>query len=1092
MIMKRLIFCSGVRAGCRGYIFRLAATILLINAVFTISAFAQSASVTGRVFDPSETVVNGARITLSNDKTNAVVRTSSNTVGAYGFPYVQPGVYTLLAEAPGFAQYRATGISISTAQPLVLDVKLQLGIISQSITVEADAVSIPINIIDGSVSTIIDRTFVQDLPLNGRSFKDLMTLIPGVVAPPSGNGQFGSFNVNGQRAESNAFIVDGVLANTGPGSNGTLNPNGSANSGTAGVLSPSTAMGTTQGLLSVDAMEEFRVLGSSFSSEYGRFPGGQFVFTSRSGTNQYHGSASEYFRNDIFDANNWFNNFYGTPGAPLRLNDFGGTFGGPVWIPKLYDGRDRTFFFVSYEGLRSRQPQSAATSYVPSINIRETADPVVQPFLKAFSMPTGPEIMVPCSAAGTPCPSGVDEGTPVPSGLALYVRPYSSISNFDSTSVRINHDFGSNTDVFFRFASTPSEITSRNRGTFGGAHYDNKTYTVGVTSQWAGLANSFRLNWSESRGASITELDDFGGAIPFDFNKAIGVSDFPTALPSFWIMVAGVGNTNIGTASRNNTVRQWNIVDTVSKSMGNHMLKFGFDFRHVNSPLNIHNPQVTTYFNNTEQLRTNVAGRLAVFTRTRSEPVFNQYALFAQDEWRVFPKVSLSLGLRWDINTAPHNAIGPDPLVVQGNISDPASLTLAPRGTPLYETSYSNFAPRVGVAWVARANSGWETVVRTGGGIFFDTANSAVVGYFSNGPGISGSGNYTFVGIPVTAEQISAAMPSTTISAPYSGLFASRNMKLPYTAQWNISVEQALGRAQTFTMSYVGASGRRLINKQRFTPGEANPAFESVDYIVDTANTSSYNAMQIQFQRVAVGGVQTLVAYTWSHSIDYGSGYNTIPLVRGNSDFDLRHNFQAALSWNLPTVNSNPVLKKVLSGWAVDGRLIIRSGFPVGLSGREETDPVTGAAYQSGVDMIPGQPLYLYGATCKEYYITHGDPNQGRGCPGDRAVNPAAFSLPVDGVAGNVPRNFVRGFGAKQINFAIRRELPLGESVRLQIRAEAFNLFNHPNFSSINNGVGNASFGLATQMLNTSMGSPSALFSEGGPRSMQFMMKLSF
>jgi hypothetical protein len=827
----------------------------------------------------------------------------------------------------------------------------------------------------------------------------------------NGTAGHGDFSVNGQRTEDNAYIVDGVSANTGPGSNGTNNPNGSATVGTGGGLSAGTAMGTTQSLLSVDGLQEFRVLSSSYSAEYGQFPGGQFLFTTRSGTNQYHGSASEYLRNNFTDANNWFNDYLGQKQAPLRMNDFGGTLGGPIRIPKLYNGNNKTFFFVSYEGLRSVEPQAASIQYVPTLSIRQSAASALQPFLNAFPKPTGAEQTVACTANATntqtPCPSGDPAGTLVPSGLALYEKSFSNPSNFNSTSVRIDHNISSKMSVFFRYGYTPSQIGSRKQSVFSSVHYDNVTYTAGVTNQFSNsLGNSFRLNYTKSVGAVISSLDSFDGATPFNLADAMGIGANSNPYSSFSDLVTGVGNTNISTRNQNNHINQWNLVDTLSKSLGHHQLKFGFNYRRVESPLNPYDLEANAYFYNTEQLESNLAQRLALWTRTHGDPVFNYFGVFAQDEWRLTARFSLSYGLRWDIDPPPTNAAGDAPLTVYGSIADPSSLSLAPRGTSLYQTTYHNLAPRLGVAWQARTNPEWETVVRTGVGVFFNTNTSAVTNYFSYGPGLSGSSSYNDVSIPATSTQIAAASPS--LKAPYSGIFATRHLQLPYTLQWNVSVQQSLGRAQTITASYVGANGRRLTNTQTFVPGAANTNFSSL-YYVPGNSTSSYNALQLQFQRTLSHGLQALASYTWSHSIDLGSTNQEIPLKRGNSDFDLRHNLQVGISWKLPNVHGNQLVKQTLSHWTMDGRFIVRSGFPVAIEENELTDSATGETYYSGANRVAGEPLYIYGSACTAYYIANGNGNSGRPCPGGRAINPAAFSLPTGNDVGDAPRNFARG-----------------------------------------------------------------------------------
>ena len=290
-----------------------------------------------------------------------------------------------ILQAPGFSTAVSTPITLNVAQNAVLDFKMQVG--SEDQTVNVDASGLTINTTDASVSTVIDRKFVENIPLNGRSFQDLISLTPGVVTQSpqafSSLGANGDFSVNGQRTESNYYMVDGVSANTSAG-----NAFGSASAANGGTVPGATALGTTQSLLSVDALQEFRVESSTYSAEYGRSPGGQFSFVTRSGTNDLHGSAFDYLRNNVFDANDWFNDYYGRPATALRQNDFGGTIGGRVLLPKLYNGKDKAFFFVSYEGLRVTQPQGATVQYVPDSTLRQAAAPALQPIVNAISTET--------------------------------------------------------------------------------------------------------------------------------------------------------------------------------------------------------------------------------------------------------------------------------------------------------------------------------------------------------------------------------------------------------------------------------------------------------------------------------------------------------------------------------------------------------------------------------------------------------------------------------------------------------------------------------------------------------------------------------
>jgi hypothetical protein len=465
------------------------------------------------------------------------------------------------------------------------------------------------------------------------------------------------------------------------------------------------------------------------------------------------------------------------------------------------------------------------------------------------------------------------------------------------------------------------------------------------------------------------------------------------------------------------------------------------------------------------------------------------------------------MGLRWEVNPAPGAANGNLPYTAQG--SSLSTLKLMPQGTPLWNTTWYNFAPRLGAAYVLRNNAGWETVLRGGAGVFFDTGQQlGSAGY--QGAGFSAANSFGAFGGPPASFPVPPALANPIIvnppQAPYSpAIFAfSPHLQLPFTLKWSASIQQALGKSQALTVTYLGANGRRLLEGKVVVVSPFNPNF-GVVLFDGNGLTSDYNSLQAQFQRRFARGLQALASYTWSHSIDYGSQNGEFPYLRGNSDFDVRHNFSIALSYDLPNSFPNGIARAVLHGWGIDDRFTARTGFPVTLNGNSIFDPATGLFYHVGLNVVSGQPLYIYGAACAALY------NNGKGCPGDRAINPLAFSLPPGCTTfscppgtppGNAPRNFARGFGAWQMDLAVRREFPIYERLKLQFRAEAFNIFNHPNFGSIIGPLSEVycdptktagcTFGQAFQTLSQSLGGLSPLYQMGGPRSMQFALKLQF
>jgi hypothetical protein len=548
----------------------------------------------------------------------------------------------------------------------------------------------------------------------------------------------------------------------------------------------------------------------------------------------------------------------------------------------------------------------------------------------------------------------------------------------------------------------------------------------------------------------------------------------------FLLDFSGVGITSLADVPSSTGARTWNATDHVNVLHGRHRMVAGVDFIRFKSLQNLFSPLVEAIYLAPQGLQSNQATELVTEKITNATPVFYNTAAFAQDDWQIHSRLSLSLGLRWEVDPAPRGQHGNDAYTLLGSISDPSTLTLAPRGTPLWSTYWYNFAPRVGAAWIANPRRGSETVIRTGAGVFFDTYNEVgaigfnALGFLADQVFFSGS-------LPVTPAQLNY---SSSPTPPYTDIYAfPAHLEVPYTLEWNVSLEQALGSDQTFTASYIGSNGRRLISEQEVSLAALNPEFGSV-FTFPGNITSNYQALQTKFQRTVHHGLQALVSYTWSHSIDFGSNYATFAAMRGNSDYDVRHNLAAGASWDIPITTRNRVSQSLLEHWGLDGRLTVRTGFPITLNGNLLFDPSTGNEFESGVNLVPGKPLYLFG---RQY-------------PGGRALNggpevpssSAAFTLPRGTAEGDAPRNFVRGFGENQVNLAIRRAFPIRDGISLQFRAEAFNILNHPNFGTIDDILTDAQFGLATKTLNASLATLASQYQQGGPRSMQFALKLTF
>ncbi len=1056
----------------------------------------ESATLSGRVSDPTGAAVAGAEVVLTNVETNVEQRTKTNSAGLYVFTGVRPGAYRVAAGSPGFKTLIKENLTLHVQDEIAENFSLSLGSVAETVTVNAN--DLHINTTDASVSTVVDQTYVRNMPLNGRSFQDLILLTPGIVTQtPQNTGQLGArgeFSVNGQRGESNYYTVDGVSANVGAVAGSSMTDG----AGASGSVAAATALGTTQALVSVDDLQEFRVQTSTYSAEYGRNPGGQFAFETKSGTNQWHGTAYEYLRNDYFDANDWFNDYLGVREPTLRQNDFGGTLGGPIRIPHLYNGKDKTFFFFSYEGLRLIQPQPATTKYVPSLCLRgdtascssgETPAPsALQPVLNAFAVPNRPEVL----SSGQP------------TGAAPFIASWSNPNSIDSSSIRFDHAVGDKLRLFFRFSDARSSSASRTAAPTPSIQttsaYIFRTYTAGASSLFPGsVSNEVRFNYSSNYATSRDVIGSFGGNTPVNLGQLTGIGT------DVVFMVMGGQVVQLDQQQTSGAQRQWNLVETTNLSRGRHQFKFGMDYRRL-APLKSQTALVEFDYIATSSVEGNSPDAVTTEAVAPAYPLFTNFSAFAQDEWKMLPRLSLSLGLRWEVNPAPGVTQELKGYTLQG--SSPATWTVAPQGTPLWRTTWYNFAPRLGAAYVVRDAAEWETVIRGGGGVFFDTGQQAGSSSFS-GEGFMAlkdladpsTGLYPpFPGTGMTSVPAIVNPPQPPYD-PFGTFGFAPHLQLPYTLQWNGSIEQALGRSQALSVSYVGShSSRLLVKRIVFSPLKpdgtpVNPNGRRFQ-IWENGLTGDYDSLQLQFQRRFSRGLTALASYTWSHCVDYGSEDYNLAFVRANCDMDVRHNFSGAFSYDLRNVGHTRFASAVLHHWGLDDRFTARTSFPVSLGGQLILDPATHQQLFAGLDLVPNQPVYIYGSQCASVYAALF--NSVLGCPGGRAINPNAFTnVPVDANGnptrlGTAPRNFARGFGAWQMDLAVRREFPIRERLKLQFRAEAFNIFNHPNLGTIDSNLGSATFGQATATLAQSLGILSPLYQMGGPRSMQFALKLTF
>ena len=1080
----------------------LAASVLVLPA----SLWSQAAELAGLVKDPAGALVPNAALKIRNASTRSERTAVTNGSGAYFIPSLQPADYAIEVRKQGFKTL-TLALRLEVGQRAQVDFSLEVGDTTQTVTVSDE--SAMLQTADPAVATVVDSQFVSNLPLNGRSLQTLINLAPGVVTTAMTSQNPGQFSVNGQRSNANYLTVDGVSANMGTNNFAGFSP------AVSGSMPATNVQGSFVNLASVDALQEFKIQTSTFAPEFGRSPGAQISLVTKSGVNRPHGSAYEYFRNDKMDANDFFNNLNAIPKQQLRYNNFGSTFSGPVWVPKIYNGRNRTFFFFSYEAQRFELPQSAVLSVVPSLSARKAATtPYAVAVLNSFPLPNGADIVTPAGVA---------------TGGAYYTAAYSEPSRTTAASVRIDQRITDRFTLFGRYNESPSNSDSRNTramSTFNRIATDTRTLTLGATQVLsASMVNEARVNGSIHDGTTRMLFDGFGGGqnLPETFLFPPNMLDAPRR---GIITLSGLSlvngqpftSTSLGTDELFRQ-RQINVVDSFAWTRGKHQLKFGVDYRWLSPVIAPAGFVDNATFANLAAVYNNMATSVLSSKGVGYTLQFPVYSLYAQDTWRVGPRLTLTFGTRWEISSAPTARGGKQIQTVEGvpalTAVDFSSLQLAPAGTPVFPTSFRNFAPRLGVAYQLVRTPGRELLIRGGGGIFYDLGTT---GFGSIGFPYSSSRTTTNVPLPLDAS-IGAFPPPNATPSPTNRptiTIAAPGYHLPRVYQWNITMEQSLGPSQVLSAAYVAAIGHGLVRQSAISfltaadPTNPNKPF-SPNFggltVLDNATNSSYQSLQTQFKRRLTQELQVLASYTWSHSLDSGSEdlLRAFPerlantnLDKSSSEYDVRHAASVATTWNLPAPKAG-ALAAVARNWSVNNIFFARTATPMDITA-ESTQGATlfGSNFTRRPNVVPGVPFWI------------DDP----AAPGGKRINFAAFSYPYPSqLQGFLGRNVLRGFGAWQADIGIHREFRAGEHSNIQFRAELFNIFNHANFANPNSPfpatlawpaltAGTISVDSpvlrSTQMLGRGLGGGSnsggynPIFQIGGPRNVQLALRYSF
>ncbi len=981
----------------------------LIAILFSVTpARAQNAALAGVVKDSSGAVIPQTSVTLTNQHSGISVSTQSDAGGRFEFLTVVPGTYSLKAERQGFKSHEQSPIRLEVDERSRLDIALEVGNVAETVTVTAE---VPlVRTLDASVGGVVENRRIMEMPLNGRFFLDLANLLPATVhstnprtflATGTAAGAFG-INTAGAREDQVNFLVEGIDLNDMAQNQMTFQPN-------------------------IEFVQEFKIQASSFSAELGRSSGAVIYAVMRSGTNNLHGDVYEFFRNDVLDARNFFDQprpvakqLTGREISPFKRNIFGAAVGGPIRIPGVYDGRNRTVFFATYEGRRQAESETLRARVPTAAELAGITNPVVRSLVS----------LLPRENASLPF---------------NFVSSGGRTRTLDQMTGKVDHQFAGSdhlagTYLFQRDSRVePSNIGANNIPGFGDFRPARRQFLAVNASHLFGprAVNEFRFGFNRVRISFVGQTKSDASAVGLNTGET-----GPTTLPR--ILVPGLlsfGNPANFPQGRADTTFQYS--DVFSLRQGSHSLKFGGEIRRVWNNNFDAATRGQVEFNTFADF---LAGNVRRFTKAVGEvsPGLRVLALntFVQDDWTVRSHFTLSLGLRYELNAVPSE------IHKRQTIFDPAAATLHRIGEPGFSEPYhsdtNNIGPRAGFAWDPFGHG--KTAVRASYGIFYDQPTANVVG-----PGrISGNPPFrtTFDYDSVTVNNLFGAA-----GAPRSPVLTNvdRNFRSDYVQEWNFNIQQEVVTNTRLEVSYVGSKGTGLrllrdINARAPSPAGTGPrpfpAFGRINQ-EESASKSNYNALWVSLQRRLPRGLLFTANYAWSKSMDLNSVGSANPQIqnpqnlraeRAVSDFDARHRVTVSAIYELPfhLGHTPAIARRALTGWQLSGVMTLQSGSPVA--------PLL-TADRSGTGDFFDRPNRVGDAFAP-----------GPGCPKTRTpacwFNPSAFALPPAGQFGNAGRNILVGPGLNDFDLGAFKNNRIGERYNIQFRAQIYNLFNHPNFGS--------------------------------------------
>jgi hypothetical protein len=991
------------------------------------------ASLAGHVLDTSGGGIAGAVVTVTNQETGFRRSAESEIGGAYAVSPLEAGVYKITVRKEGFRTLVRFGMPLAEAQTAAADFVLPVGSILETVTVEGTPS--PLEREDAAPETAFEHDEIARLPLNGGGLLQLLDAAPGTNVTPATRGEAGQFTTAGQRPNTNYFTVDGVSANNG------VTAGGIPAQSTGGTLPPVSAFGSLDSLISPEVVDEFSIRTSSTGAEMGRLPGAQIAITSQSGTNQWHASLAYRWRNEVLAANDWFANQANLGPGAVRLNDISQTLGGPLHA-------NRTFVFLSFQHLGLTQPY-VWNQPVPSLAARQTAGSWAQAVLGIYPNP--------------------NEGA-LTTGIGNWVGRSEQPAALTAGSVRVDQAIGSRVSLFGRYSNAPSE---NQFGTFQVNRIDLgfQSLTLGLTAHPTARA-ILTVRANESQSSAYSLWNGGGGATgpgcqlqPLT-TAFLHVTEDCDYLVRFTI--GGIGQLVSGEEGSRRQ-RQFQTTGSLASHLARHDLQVGADYRRVVAIRRDATPALGVIADDVVALDTEQNLWIAQSAAVEESAGVTELSLWIQDTWRVSSRFTLTAGLRWEFSPAPV----PDGATKFLDYSTETVMPFSqisslccPTVTSLWPTSYRDFAPRLGIAWRLTGNG--KTVLRAGGGLYYDSSMSIAADSINGGP------------LSVASYTGAAGLYPTELSYAFLP-----NLRLPAAAQWNLSLERALGAHDVVSAGYVGSAGYDLIRREVGGAGSS-----ATSWIAMTTNHghSAYSAFEVQYRRRFAGGWNSLASYTWSHAIDNDSSDAFLlwagfaaPSDRGASDYDLRQSFTATLGYTVPQRQPEKHWRRLAGGWSANAILRARSGFPITVLESEEYAGITLTDAFRPL-LLLSQPLWL------------SDPD----APGGRRLNPAAFVAMPTGQQGGLGRNSIEGFGMGQFDLSVSRDFSIHEKLALQFRVDAFNALNHANFADPVRYLDNPLFGQSASMLNMMLGtgSPgsglSPLLGTGGPRMLQLGLRLHF